>query len=253
MRGERFSFPDFFSNNPILAAICVVFLVGDIVLLDHIVTDRVHQKEITRYQYEIKALQNTNEKMNDKYSQLNDLYKFVDHKYKELEARNNETQMKIDSQISSLTANLNSCQDTNLSFITKMKEQDSETASLRNDLRDSEEKLAALRNLFAQQLALGPSWIKAGEVSRAFGDDVAVVVDESSDRGQCPKEAAAVVHLDSGGGKRDLCLQMDRPQTFTYKGKKLLLHLLGVRENEPPHEYLVSIVKEREKTGGETR
>jgi hypothetical protein len=46
---------------------------------------------------------------------------------------------------------------------------------------------------------------------------------------------------------------MDRPQTFTYKGKKLLLHLLGVRENEPPHEYLVSIVKEREKTGGETR
>lgn len=98
-----------------------------------------------------------------------------------------------------------------------------------------------------------PTWIKAGEVFSALDGDVAVTVDEASDKARCPKEAAAVAYLESGSGKKDLCLQMDRPQTFTVKGKKLLVHLLGVRGDEPPHEYLVSIVKEREKTGGEGR
>ncbi len=243
MRGEIFSF---LADRPVLATICVLFFVADIVLLDHIITDRIHLKEIGRYQYEIKELQIANQKMDDKYSKLNNMYK-------ETEARNHETQGKFDSQISSLTANLNSCQDTNLKFITKIREQDSEKASLGNDLRDREEKLDALRRLFAQQLALEPTWIKAGEVFSALDGDVAVTVDEASDKARCPKEAAAVAYLESGSGKKDLCLQMDRPQTFTVKGKKLLVHLLGVRGDEPPHEYLVSIVKEREKTGGEGR
>lgn len=119
MRGEIFSF---LADRPVLATICVLFFVADIVLLDHIITDRIHLKEIGRYQYEIKELQIANQKMDDKYSKLNNMYK-------ETEARNHETQGKFDSQISSLTANLNSCQDTNLKFITKIREQDSEKAS----------------------------------------------------------------------------------------------------------------------------
>ena len=240
MRGEKFSFPEFFSNNPILATICAIFLIADIILLDHIITDRNHQKEIGRYRNEISGLQAASQQMNDKYNKLNEMYNVADRMNKELELRDREIQAKNDSQISSLTSNLKICQETNLNFIDRIKKQDSETASL----HDREEKLDALEKLFARQLVLGPIWIKAGEVAGAFGGDVAVTVDDSSDKGQCPK-GAAIVHLGSGGDKRDLCLQMDRPQSLTYKGKKLLLYLLGVKESEPPHQYLVAIVKER--------
>jgi len=250
MREERFSFPDFFANNPIIVTVCFVFLVADIVLLDHIITDRIHRKEIRQHEYIIKELQTGNKGLNDKYNQLNDMYNRLNTMYKELETKSGEIQSKVDSRLSSLTENLSSCQDTNLKFIGKIKEQDSETASLRNDLQDNVARLDALRRLFAGQLALEPTWIKAGEVSRAFSDDVALTVDEPSDGSRCPKGSPAVVHLESESGKKDLCVQMDQPQSFTYKGKRLLLHVLEVKESEEPHEFLVSIVKEREKTGG---
>jgi predicted RNase H-like nuclease (RuvC/YqgF family) len=251
MRGEKFSFPDLFANNPILAAICVLFLLADIVLLDHIISDRIHQKEIRQNEYKIEKLQNSNNELNDKYNKINDMYSHIDAMYKELELRNHETQLKVDSKISSLTANLNTCQDSNLKFITKFKEQDSEAASLKNDLHDHAERLNALKKLFAQQLVLEPTWIRAGEVSRALSDDVTLTIDEASDKSLCPKDSPAVVHFVSGSGKKDLCLNMDQPQTFTYNGKKFFLHLLGIKGDEPPHGYLVAIVKEREKRGGE--
>jgi len=244
MRGEKFSFPDFFSNNPILATICVLFLVADIVLLDHIVTDRIHQNDISRYEQGIKELGVISQQMNDGYNKLNEMCNLVNRMNKELELRNHEIQAKIDSQMSSLTSDLKICQETNVSFISKIKEQDSEIASLSNSLHDREGKLAELEMLFAQQIALEPTWIKAGGVVGVFNGDVSVTIDESSDKEQCQNGAAAVAHLRSGSNKGDLCLQLDRPQSFTYKGKKLFLHLLGVRRYEQSHEYLISIVKE---------
>ena len=243
MKAERFSFPGFFANNPFIFAVCVLFLIADVVLLDHVIADRTYRKWMIQYESRLNGLQISNKELNEKYRQLNANYTQIESMYKNIEVQNHETLLKVDSKVSSLTENLSTCQDANLGFIAQINENDSVKASLENKLHDYEQKVDSLQRLFARQLALEPTWIKAGEVYSAHGDDLAVTVDESADKKGCPKESSAVAHLVSGGGKTDLCLQMDRPQTFTHKGKKLLLHLLGVRENEPSHDYLVSIVR----------
>jgi predicted RNase H-like nuclease (RuvC/YqgF family) len=243
MKAERSSVPGFFANNPIIFAVCALFLIVDVVVLDHIVANRTYRKWMNQYESRLKSVQSSNNELNDKYRQLNENYIKLDSMYKNMEIQNHESLDEVNTKVSSLTANLNTCQDTNLGFIAKINENESAKASLENDLHDYEQRLDSLKRLFARQLALEPTWIKAGEAYSVQGDDLAVTVDESGDKKGCPKESPAVVHLESKGGKRDFCLQMDQPQTFTHKGEKLLLHLLGVRENEPPHYYLVSIVK----------
>ncbi len=243
MKAERFSLSSLFANRPIIFAVCILFLIADVALLNHIITDRIYHKWMNQYEYRLKGLQVRNKELNDKYHQLNEIYARLESMYKNMEVQKHEALSEIDAKVSSLTENLNTCQDTNLEFIARINGNDSTKASLENDLHDHEQRLDSLKRVFARELALEPTWIRAGEVFSAQGDDLAVTVDESADNKGCPKESPAVVHIVSGGDKRDLCLQMDRPQTFSHKGKKLLLHLLGIRENEPPRYYLVSIVK----------
>jgi myosin heavy subunit len=194
------------------------------------------------------ALSSLYEKLQDNYNQVNDKCNRLDTMYKELEGKSQGPQNIPDSRISSLTADLNTCQNKNLEFITAMASKDSTIASLENRLHDHEQSLGRMERLFVQQMALEPTWIKAGEVFTAFNDDVAIVVDEASDKNRCPSGSAATVHLNIGKDKKNLCLQVDRQEVFTYKGKKYFFSLLEVRENDQAHEYLVSILKERGKS-----
>ena len=196
----------------------------------------------------MQALNNLYEKLLDNYNQVNEKCNRLDTMYKELEKRSQDPQSIPDSRISSLTADLNTCQNKNLEFITSMANKDSTIASLENQLHDHEQSLGRMERLFVQQMALEPTWIKAGEVFTAFNDEVAIVVDEASDKNRCPRGSAATARLNIGKAKRNLCLQMDRQEVFTYKGKKYFFSLLEVRENDQAHEYLVSILKERGKS-----
>ena len=230
MREKRkFSFWSFFVNSPIITAMCIILLFGDIAWLSYLVTNRTHHKEV-------RELRNSNNELFEKCNRL-------DTMYKELERRSKEPQTMPGSRISSLTADLNACQNKNLEFITAMANKDSTIASLENRLHDSEQNLARAERLFVQEMALEPTWIKAGEVFTAFNNDVAVVVDEAADKNRCPGGSAATVRLNIGRVKKNLCLQMDRLEVFTYKGQKYFFSLLEVRENDQAHEYLVSILK----------
>ena len=252
---KKFSFQGFFASSPIITAICILFLVGDIVWLVYLVTNRIHQDEVRELRNsnsELKkskaALSGLYEKLNRNYNQVNEKCNRLDAMYIELEKRSQGPQPIPDSQISSLTADLNTCQNKNLEFITAMTNKDSTIESLENQLHDYEQRLGRLEKLFVQQMALEPTWIKAGEVFTAFNNDVAIVVDEASDKNRCPRGSTAIVRLNIGKAGKNLCLQMDRPEVFTYKGKKYLLSLLEVRENDRTREYLVSILKERGKS-----
>lgn len=256
MREEKiFSFLSFFANNPILAAICIVFFVADIVLLSCIIYDRIHRKEVMELRSSYNEIQKSKEEldvmlkgMRDSYDQMSKKLNRMDSLYQELEKRTSEAQPGLDSRAASLTADLNSCQSTNLDFISQLSGKESTIVSLRNQLRDYEEITAGLKKLLAQQLALEPTWIKAGEVFTAFNGDFVIVVDEASDKNQCRKGSTAAVSLKSESDKRILCVQMDQPESFKYKGKRYFIDVLGVRENERAREYLVSILKEREKS-----
>ncbi len=230
MREKRkFSFWSFFVNSPIITAMCIILLFGDIAWLSYLVTNRTHHKEV-------RELRNSNNELKEECNRL-------DTMYKELERRSKEPQTIPDSRISSLTADLKACQNKNLEFITARANKDSTIASLENRLHDSEQSLARAERLFAQQMALEPTWIKAGEVFTAFNNDVDIVVDEATDKNRCPGGSAATLRLNIGRGKKNLCLQMDRLEVFTYKGQKYFFSLLEVRENDQAHEYLVSILK----------
>jgi len=231
-----------------------MLLFGDIVWLTYLVTSRIQHKEV-------RELRNSNNELNKSKATLSDLYEKLvanynqvnekcnrlDTMYKELERKSQETQTTPDPLISSLTADLNTCQSKNLEFITAMANKDSTIASLENRSHDYEQSLSLMERLFVQQMALEPTWIKAGEVFTAFDKDVAIVVEEASDKNRCPRGSAATVRLNIGKDKKNLCLQMDRQEVFTYKGKKYFFNLLEVRENDQAHEYLVSILKERSK------
>ncbi len=232
-----------------------MLLFVDIVWLTYLVTNRIHYKEVRQLRNSNNELSENNvalnslyEKLLDNYNQVNDKCSRLDTMYKELEKSSQGPQSIPDSQISSLTADLNTCQNKNLEFITAMANKDSTIASLENKLHDHEQSLGRMERLFVQQMALEPTWVKAGEVLTAFNDDVAIVVDEASDKNQCPRGSAATAHLNMGKGKRNLCLQIDRQAVFMHKGKKYFFSLLEVRENDQAHEYLVSILKERGKS-----
>jgi hypothetical protein len=167
---------------------------------------------------------------------------------KELERKSQGPQPITDAQLSSLKADLNTCQNTNLEFITAITNKDSTIVSLENRLHDYERRLNLVEKLFVQQMVMEPTWIKGGEVFTAFNNDVAMVVDQAPDKNRCPRGSTAIVHLNIGKAGKNLCLQTDRPEIFTYKGKKYLLSLLEVRENDQSREYLVSILKERGKS-----
>jgi len=256
MREEKiFSFLSFFVNNPILAAICIVFFLGDIVLLTCIIYYRIHREEVIELRSSYNEIRKSKEEldavlkgMRDSYDQMSKKFNRVDTMYKELEKRTGEAQTGLDSRVASLTADLNTCQSTNLHFISQISDKDSTIVSLRNQLHDYEETTAGLKKLLVRQLALEPTWIKAGEVFTAFSGDFVIVFDEASDKSQCREGSTAAVSLKSENDKRTLCVRMDQPESFTYKGKKYFLDLLGVRENEQTREYLVSILKERGKS-----
>jgi hypothetical protein len=252
---KKFSFRGFFANSPVITAICIMLLLGDSVWLTYLVTNRIHHKEVRELRNNNNelnkskaALNSLYEKLLDNYNQVNDKCDHLDTMYKELKRKSQDPQNIPDSRISSLTADLNTCQSKNLEFITAMATRDSTIASLENRLHDHEQSLGRMERLFVQQMALEPTWIKAGEVFTAFNDDVAIVVDEASDKSRCPRGSAATVHLNIGKDKKNLCLQVDRQEVFTYKGKKYFFSLLEVRENDQAHEYLVSILKEKGKS-----
>jgi len=253
MREEKiFSFLSFFVNNPILAAICIVFFLGDIVLLTCIIYYRINREEVIELRSSYNEMRKSKEEVDvllkgirDSYEQVSKKFNRVDTMYKELEKRTAEAQTGLDSRVASLTADLNSCQSTNLHFISQISDKESEIVSLRNQLRDYEETTAGLKKLLARQLALEPTWIKAGEVFTAFSGDFVMVVDEASDKSQCLEGSSAAVSLKSENEKKTLCVRMDQPESFTYKGKRYLLDLLGIRENGQTREYLVSILKDR--------
>ncbi len=232
-----------------------MLLFGDIVWLTYLVTSRTHNREVRQLLNSYNELNKSKAALNDlyeklvaNYNQVNEKCNRLDTMYKELERKSQETQTLPDSRISSLTADLNTCQNKNLEFITALADKDSTIASLENRSHDYEQSLGLMERLFVQQMALEPTWIKAGEVFTAFNNDVAIVVDEASDNNRCPRGSAAIVRLNIGKDKKSLCLQKDRQEVFTYKGKKYFFNLLEVRENDQAHEYLVSILKERSKS-----
>jgi len=253
MREDRiFSFLSFLVNNPILAAICIVSSIADVVLLTCVIYDRIHLKEVIELRSSYDEIRKGKEESDDllkdmryRYDQMSEKFNSLDTIYRELENRTSESQTRSDSTVASLTADLHSCQDTNLNFISQMSDKESTIVSLRNQLHNYEEITAGLKRLFVQRLALDPTWIKAGETLSPFNDDFVVVVEETSDKNQCMKGSTAAVSLKSENDKRTLCVRLDQPESFKYKGKKYFLDLLGVRENEQIHEYLISILKER--------
>ncbi|MGO9314084.1 MAG: hypothetical protein ACLQDI_15290 [Syntrophobacteraceae bacterium] len=252
---KKFSFRSFFVNSPIITTICIMLLFGDIVWLTYLVTSRINHKEMRELRNSNNELNKSKAALNDlyeklmiNYNQVNDKCNRLDTMYKELERKSQELQSILDPRISSLTSDLNTCQNKNLEFITAMANKDSTIASQENRLHDYEQSLGLMEKLFVQQMALEPTWIKAGQVFTAFNNDVAIVVDEASGKNRCPRGSAATVRLNIGKDKKNLCLQMDHQEVFTYKGKKYFFSLLEVRENDQAHEYLVSILKEKSKS-----
>ncbi len=256
MREEKiYSFLRFFADNPILAAICIVFFLSDLVLLTCIIYDRVHRREVTELRSSYIEIRKGKEELDallkgvrESYDQVSKKFNRMDAMYKELEKRTGEAQPELDSRVASLTSDLNTCQNTNLNFISQISDKESTIASLTNQLHDYEQITSGLKKLLVQQLALEPTWIKAGEVFTAFDGDFVIVIEDASDKNQCVKGSAAAVSLKSENDKTLLCVRMDQPESFKYKGKRYFIDLLGVRETEQTREYLVSILKERKKS-----
>jgi hypothetical protein len=258
---------DIFLDNKILTVLCVMFVIVDIVLLTCIIYSQLHQKEISKLRNNyIELMENRNELsemikvMEDNYSKIQErlnrmetVYKGVENQTQGNQAQENQTdekqtqenqkQSRLDPKISSLTTDLHECQNANLNFISQMSEKEAVIASLKDQLRDHEEMAAGLKKLFAEKLALGPTWVKTGEAYTIPDGDFNIIVDEVSDKSPCVKDSIAVVSLMTGSDKEILCVGMDRPKSFKYKKKNYYLDLLGVRESEHSHEYLVSIVK----------
>lgn len=254
MREDKiFSFLSFLAKNPILAAICIMFFVGDVVLLTCIIYDRIHRKEVMELQSGFDEMRKSKEEsdnllkgMRDSYEQLSKEINRTNAMYRDLEKRTSEAQPVRDPKMASLAADLNTCQSKNLDFISQISGEESTIGSLRNQLHDDEEITAGLKKLLVQKLALGPTWIKSGEVLTAFNGDFAIAVEEASEKNQCSKGSTSV-SLKSENDKRILCVRMDQPESFKNKGKTYFIDLLGEREKEQTREYLVSILKEREK------
>jgi len=258
---------DIFLNRGILTVLCVLFVIVDIVLLTTFVYNHLYQNEIIKLRNNyIEVIQNRNELsemlkgMQENYSIMQGRLNHMEENYKgvrklmqenqTLENKTNEKQTQQtqdqsgpDPKISSLTADLHECQSVNLNFISQLSKKEADIVSLQNQLGGYEEIVAGLKKLFADKLALEPTWIKAGEIRSISNGDFNIIVDETSDKNQCSKDSIAAVSLMIGNNKEILCVGMDRPKNFQYKKKNYYLDLLGVRENERAHEYLVSILK----------
>jgi len=258
MKEEKiFSVLDIFVQNPMLTIICTVFFIVDIALLTCIFYNQINQNKVVelRNNY-VELIKSRNElnglldkmidnytKINEKLSRMETMYTKPGKQTEEKQTQETEAQAGLNSKIASLTADLSTCQNTNLNFISQISEKQAVIASLGNQLRDYEEMTAGMKRLFVQKLALQPTWIKAGEAYTVSDGNFAIVVDGVSDKTQCRNDSTAVVSLMTGNKKKILCVGLDRPETFEYKRKNYALGLLGVRENEQNHEYLVSIIK----------
>jgi DNA gyrase/topoisomerase IV subunit A len=215
---------------------------GDIVLVTCIIYNQIHQRKVIELRNDYIELMKNRDELSGlltstkySYDQLRDKLNHMETAYKELKIKQTKQAQE--------TANLHACQDANLNFISQISEKNAEIVSLTNQLRDYEEMTVGMKKLFIQKLALEPTWIKAGESYTVSNGDFAVVVDEVSDKSRCQNGSTAVVSLMTGNEKKNLCVVLDRPEAFECKKKNYYLTLLGVRENEQNHEYLVSILK----------
>ena len=255
MREEKiFSFLTFFANHPILVVICMVFTVCDIVLLTCFIYNQIERKETTELRSSYNEILKNKEEldgqlkgMRDSYERLSNNFNHTETMYKELEKRTSELQTRLDSRVASLSADLTACQNTNLDFISQIAGKESSFVSMRNQVYDYELTTTAFRKLFSQQLILEPTWIKTGEVLTAFDGNCEIVIDEASNKTQCLKSQGTSISLKIENSRNDLCVQIDQPESFKYKGKKYFIYLLGVKEVEQSRHYLVSILKEPRK------
>jgi len=247
---KKFSFLDSLLGTRILTTICIIFSIASIVVLTCIIYGRIHQKEVT-------ALRNRVAELMEKRDELSELLKNTKHNYDDVHENLNrmeskinefkkqaqEAQAALNSEISSLTDNLNICQNVNLNFISDLKEKEDAILSFKKRLSDSEVMTDGLKKPFVDKLVLEPTWIRAGEAYTVSNDDFAIVVDETSDQSKCVKDSVAIVSLMTGKERKNLCVGMDRPERFKYKNKKYSLYLLGIRENDQNHNYLITIIK----------
>ena len=255
MREEKiFSFLTFFANHPILVVICIVFTLCDIVLLTCVIYDRIQRKETTELRSSYNEILKNKEEldgqlkgMRDSYERLSSNFNHTETMYKELEKRTSELQTKLDSRVASLSADLSSCQSTNLDFISQIAAKESSSVSMKNKIYEYELMTTSFKKLLAPQLILEPTWIKTAEVLTAFDGNCEIFIDEASDKNPCLKNQATSISLKIENSKSVLCVQIDQPESFKYKGKKYFICLLGVKEEEQSRHYLVSILKEPQK------
>ncbi len=237
MKKEKiFFFLDSLADNPIFSGICIVFFIADIVLLTCIIYDRIHQKEVTSLSSTCTELTEKRDELSGlldgmkyNYDQMNEKLNRMEANFTELEQQTREAQAGLNLKISSLTADLHTCQNTNVNFISEIKEY--------------ETMAAGLKKIFVERLALEPIWIKRGEPYAISELDSVIIIDEPGANSQCLEGSTAIVSLVAGDDKKILCVGIDRPERFKHKNKNYSLNLLGVRDKGQNREYLVSIIK----------
>lgn len=147
MKEEKiFSFVHYLASNPILSLICVLFFIGDIVLTTCIIYDRIHRREVMEFRNSYNELWKSRDRLSVLLEEIRDNYNRESQKlnrteemYKKLEKRTRDAQAALDSKLSSLTADLHTCQNVNLDFISKISRKDSEITTLKDRLHVYEE------------------------------------------------------------------------------------------------------------------
>lgn len=235
MREDKIlSFLNYLADNPVLTFVCIIFFVADIVLGTCIIYQQIHRKEMMQ-------LGSRYAQVRESRDRLSDLLKETQAKYTQVSQQLN----RIDGLSKKLTADLHTCQNTNLGFITQILKKDSAIKGLQKQLRNEEQVSGALKTLFARQLALGPTWVEASQSFTTPGGDFSIEVGNPSGMDRCPKGSTAIFSLFRGKDKKTLCVGMDRPKSFKLKGKEYSFELLGVGQSEKGRKYLISILRER--------
>jgi predicted RNase H-like nuclease (RuvC/YqgF family) len=249
-KDKIYFFLDYLIDNPILTGICIVFVIANIVLLTCIIYDRIHQKEVNALNNTcVELIENRDELsgllegMRRDYEQVSEKLNRMDAKFKELERQTRDAQAGLNSKISSLTADLHTCQNVNVNFISEIKEKETSILSLSSRLSDYEKVTVGLKKIFSEKLVLEPTWIKGGEPYTVSNVDFVIVIDEPAENSQCLEGSTAAVRLVAGDDKKTLCVGIDRPERFRHKKKNYSVDLLAVGDAERNHEYLVSIVQ----------
>ncbi len=189
------------SMHPITLLVCFVCLIGLSASVTYRIVHAKYQRQLDDKNQEVQAIQQNNKDLTDQ----------------NIELRN--SLQKLQDEYGKLGAQL------------------SEIEARKADQQPLEQK----DNGFREMVVLKPTWVSSGETTPAFDGNLRIVLYKASDKDECQKDSAAVIHLISDAEEKKLCLRTGKPENFTYQGKNYLFDLSGIAAQASVYRYCISI------------